>query len=64
VPQQIDHLIIYSEYSDLTGREYVEQSEKVSFMSDWDAVIRALSEWHEFGTKVAVYPGADIQYLV
>jgi len=62
IPQHVNHAIIYSEYPDLTGRGYVEESDKVLFMSDWSQVVQALREFHGDKAKVAVYPNAEIQY--
>jgi nickel-dependent lactate racemase len=62
IPQNVNHVIIYSEYPDLTGRSYVEESERVLFMNDWSQVVPALREFHGDNAKVAVYPNAEIQY--
>jgi len=63
IPQHVNHLIIYSEYPDLAGRGYIEASDKVLFMDNWDDVLQALQESHGAGTKVAVLPNAEIQYF-
>jgi len=62
VPRYVNHLIIYSEYPDVAGRSYIEESDKVLFMNNWDAVLRALQEFNGAEAKVAVYPNADIQW--
>ncbi len=62
IPRYVNHVIIYSEYPDVAGRGYIEESDKVLFMNNWDGVLRALQEFHSAEAKVAVYPGADIQY--
>jgi nickel-dependent lactate racemase len=62
VPQNVSHVIIYSEYPDLAGRAYIEQSDKVLFMDNWDDVRKALEQFHPSGARVAVLPGAEIQY--
>ena len=62
VPQNVGHVIIYSEYPDLAGRAYIEKSDKVLFMDNWDDVRRALEKFHPSGARVAVLPGAEIQY--
>jgi len=64
IPQYVNHLIIYSEYPDIAGRGYVEASDKVLFMNNWDDALRALQEFHRAETKVAVLPNAEIQYCV
>ncbi len=62
IPQNIDHVIIYSEYPDLAGRAYIEKSDKVLFMDNWGDVREALEQFHPSGARVAVLPGAEIQY--
>jgi nickel-dependent lactate racemase len=62
IPQHVNHVIIYSEYPDLAGRGYVEESDKVLFMNNWSQVVSALRESHGDKAKVAVYPNAEIQY--
>jgi nickel-dependent lactate racemase len=62
IPQHVNHVIIYSEYPDLAGRGYVEESDKVLFMNDWSQVVSVLRESHGDKAKVAVYPNAEIQY--
>ena len=63
VPQYVNHVIIYSEYPDVTGRRYIEESDKVLFMNNWEDVVQALQEFHGDEARVAVYTSADIQYL-
>jgi nickel-dependent lactate racemase len=63
VPQYVNHLILYSEYPDIAGREWFEESDKVLLISDWVAVLRLLLEWHGPKAKVAVFPNAEIQYF-
>ena len=62
IPPHINHLIIYSEYPDLTGLGYVEKSDKVIYVNRWDDVLRILRQYHPSDAKVAVYPNAEIQY--
>ncbi len=62
IPQNIDHVIVYSEYPDLAGRVYIEKSDKVLFMDNWGDVLEALEQFHPSGARVAVLPGAEIQY--
>ncbi len=58
----VNRLIIYSEYPDLASRNYIEDTGQVVMMHDWTDVLKLLEESHGPGTKVAVYPNADIQY--
>ncbi len=64
VPQNVNHVIIYSEYPDIAGRAYIEKSDKVLFMDDWGDVLKALEKFHPAETRVAVLPSAEIQYCV
>ncbi len=61
VPPHINHLIVYTEYPDLTGLGFIEQSEKVMMLNKWDDVLKVLQEIHRDHAEVAVYPNADIQ---
>jgi len=61
-PPSVKHLIVFTEYPDLAGRGYFEQSDKVMFMHRWDDVRHALQEFHGDNARVAVYPHAEVQY--
>jgi nickel-dependent lactate racemase len=61
-PANINRLIIYSEYPELASRNYLEDTDNVVMMNDWDEVLKLLKAHHGPGTKVAIYPNADIQY--
>jgi nickel-dependent lactate racemase len=63
VPERVGHVIIYSEYPDLAGRAYIEKSDKVLFLDDWDEVLQTLRRFHPEGAEVAVLPNAEIQYF-
>jgi hypothetical protein len=63
VPERVGHVIIYSEYPDLAGRAYIEKSDKVLFLDDWDEVLTTLRRLHPEGAEVAVLPNAEIQYF-
>jgi lactate racemase len=60
----VKRIIIFSEYPELASRNYLEDTEKVVLMDDWADVLGLLKTHHGAGTKVAVYPNADIQYCV
>jgi len=62
LPQYIKHVIIYSEYSDVAARAYIEESDKVLYMKNWNDVLQTLQGLHGANAKVAVYPNAEIQY--
>jgi hypothetical protein len=61
-PPSVRHLIIFTEYPDLAGRGYFEQSDKIIYMHSWDGVLKALEEFHGDSAQVAVYPHAEVQY--
>ncbi len=61
-PQNINRLIIYSEYPELAGRNYLQSTGKLAMMDDIKEVVTALQESYGDEAKVAVYPNADIQY--
>jgi len=62
VPDNIDRVLVYSEYADVAGRDYIEETEKVIFMSRWGDVLDVLKGAVNGKAAVAVYPAADIQY--
>ena len=62
IPENVKRLIIFSEYPDLASRNYIEDKEKVVMMHNWADVLKLLEKDHGPGTRVAVYPNADIQY--
>jgi len=61
-PANVNRLIVFSEYPELSSKNYLEDTDKVVLMHDWDDVLTLLKKNHRSGTKVAVYPDADIQY--
>jgi len=63
VPPHVNHLILYTEYPDIASHGYLEKSDKVMPMSNWDEVIRKLQAFHKDGASVAVYPNGDIPCL-
>ncbi len=65
LPRRVNHLIVYTEYPDLANRAWFgEDSDRVLFLYKWDDVLQFLQKVHGRGTKVAVYPNAEIQYCV
>lgn len=64
VPENVNHVIIYTEYSDIAGRGNIEESAKVLFVSNWDDALQALQQFHRVETKVAVLPNGEIQYFL
>ena len=62
IPPHVNRVCIFSEYPDVTGRDYVEESYKVFFINKWDDVLEIFQDLVGTAAKVAVYPSADIQY--
>jgi hypothetical protein len=62
VPSQVGRLIVFTEYPDLASRSWFGESDKVFFVHKWDDVLKMLEQSHGAGTRVAVYPSAEIQY--
>jgi lactate racemase len=63
IGSNVNELIIFSEYPDLTVGGYFKQREKVKIISRWTDVLDLLSKLFPGKAKVAVYPNADIQYF-
>jgi nickel-dependent lactate racemase len=61
-PPNVNRLIIFSEYPELSSKNYLEDTDKVILMHDWSDILKLLQKSHKSGAKVAVYPSADIQY--
>jgi len=63
LPSHLSSFIIYNEYPEAKMLESYANRDKVLMTSDWSKVIERLKKSHGAGTKVAVYPNADIQYF-
>jgi len=61
-PPNVNRLIVFSEYPELSSKKYLEDTDKVVLVHDWEEVLKLLGENHKSGAKVAVYPSSDIQY--
>jgi nickel-dependent lactate racemase len=62
VPPNVHRVIVFSQYPELTFRNFLEDNDKVILMDNWEEVLKLLQASHGPGARVAVYPGADIQY--
>ena len=62
IPQQVNRLIVYTEYPDLGSRAWFGTTDKTLFLHNWDDVLQILQEAHGKDAKVVVYPNAEIQY--
>ncbi len=61
-PPNVNKLILFSEYPELSSKGFLENSDKVVMAFDWQEVLELLGEDHKSGARVAVYPSSDIQY--
>jgi len=62
IPHHVNRLCIFSQYPEVRGQDYIEESDKVLFTNKWDDILEAILDSDSNGTKVAIYPNADIQY--
>jgi nickel-dependent lactate racemase len=62
VPPGVQRLIVFTEYPEAASRSYFAPDERVVFATRWDEVLSLLAARFGEGTRVAVYPNADIQY--
>ena len=63
IAPHIKNYIVYTEYPEAKMMERFVDNDKALMTSDWTQVIERLEKSHGAGTKVAVYPNADIQYF-
>lgn len=63
VPPHIKNYIIYTEYPEGKLMERFIGDDRALMTSDWKEVINRLEKSHGPGSKVAVYPSADILYF-
>jgi lactate racemase len=63
IPPNINRLIVFTEYPDIAGLGYIENSPKLMMLTKWDDVLRVLKQAHGDKAEVAVYPNSDIQRL-
>ena len=62
LPSNVNHLIIFDEYPNLSIMGYFRQPERVSLMVKWNDVLNLLESYHGENARVAVYPNSEIQY--
>ncbi|MFC1920321.1 lactate racemase domain-containing protein [Chloroflexota bacterium] len=63
VPPHVKRLINYTEYPDTIGLMWLEDTDRVCQMNDWEKVLRTLEADYGDKATVAVYPNSDIQYF-
>lgn len=61
-PDNVNRLIVFSEYPELASRYYLEDRGNVILANRWEDVAAMLRQNRGEKVKVAVYPNADIQY--
>ena len=64
VAEHVNRLIFYTEYPEVTTKNWMEESDKILILYNWDEVLKVLQEAHGENAKVAVYPNSEIQYSV
>jgi nickel-dependent lactate racemase len=62
-PPNVNRVIVFSHYPEVSFKNFFKDMDKFVLLSDWEDVLKLLRERHGPGTKVAVYPNADIQYF-
>ncbi len=62
VPAHVERLIVFSRYTELAAKKYLEATDRVVMLDDWPEVLKLLKQRRGNQSKVAVYPNADIQY--
>jgi nickel-dependent lactate racemase len=63
-PPNVNRLIVFSEYPEISSKRYLEATDRVFMMHDWNSVLKLLKDSHHPEAKVAVYPNSDIQYCI
>jgi lactate racemase len=61
IPSHVNHLIVFTEYPEIAGLDYIENSPKVKMITKWENVVKTLQETYGNKASVGVYPNADIQ---
>lgn len=64
LPDNVRRLFVYSEYPELASRYYVEDTDRLTLVSNWERLLELLRDGGNASPAVAVYPNADIQYCV
>jgi len=62
IPRHVKHEIIFTEYPDLASQAWFDKSERLLFINQWPQVLDVLKKEHGPGTRVALFPSAEIQY--
>ncbi len=63
VAPHVKRLINYTEYPDLIGLMWLEDTDRVCQMYDWDKIIELLVKDYGDKATVAVFPDSDIQFF-
>jgi len=62
LPPYLNKIIVYDEYPH-PGSRWMEASEKVIYLHEWQDVVDLLTTTHGDKASLAVYPSADIQFI-
>lgn len=62
-PGYVRNVLVFTEYTEESLRDYFEEPEKVLFFTNWQELLSFLEERHPKEASVAVYPSADIHYI-
>ncbi len=63
IPKNVNRLLVYNQYPQ-PGSNWFDEDEKITYFSRWDEVLKVLQSYHGAGSKVAIYPDAEIQYSI
>ena len=63
LPSNLRHLLVFSPYPELSFKDYFVQKERIIFFEKWEDLLSFLKKRHPSGSKVVVYPSADIHYF-
>lgn len=62
IPPYVRQLIVFSAYPDPAARGYFAADERLLFLHRWEEVLAVLESSYGPGTRVGIFPGAEIQY--
>jgi nickel-dependent lactate racemase len=62
IPAHVHQIIVFTEYPH-PGASWLEEHEKIVYLSRWADVLKALQEFHGAGTRVAVIPDGTNQFF-
>ncbi|RLA83949.1 MAG: hypothetical protein DRG31_05540 [Deltaproteobacteria bacterium] len=63
LPKRLRQLIILTQYPEPAFCDYFDDPERIVFVKGWQEVLSLLKDRHPPGSKVAVYPSADLHFF-